>query len=239
MRQIILDTETTGLEHKQGHKIIEIGCVEMINRRKTDNNYHQYINPEREIDDGAIEVHGITNEALADKPKFRDIAQEFIDYIRGAELVIHNAPFDVGFINAELSAMGRQWGQVEDYCTVVDTLTKAREMHPGQKNSLDALCKRYEVDNSQRDLHGALLDARILLDVYLAMTGGQAKLMLDAEQEQTKTSDSIVPLFKGERPKLKVIKPNDEEKEAHQKRMELVEKEFGSEPIWYQLELDR
>jgi len=165
MRQIVLDTETTGLEPKQGHRIIEIGCVELNNRRKTNNHYQQYLNPEREIEDGAYDVHGISNEFLADKPVFADAAQEFIDFIRDGELIIHNAPFDIGFINAELKRLGRQWGKVEDHCTVIDTLLMAREMHPGQKNSLDALCKRYEIDNSQRDLHGALLDAQILLDV--------------------------------------------------------------------------
>ena len=183
MRQIVLDTETTGLEPKQGHRIIEIGCVELNNRRKTNNHYQQYLNPEREIEDGAYDVHGISNEFLADKPVFADAAQEFIDFIRDSELIIHNAPFDVGFINAELKRLGRQWGKVEDHCTVVDTLLMAREMHPGQKNSLDALCKRYEIDNSQRDLHGALLDAQILLDVYLVMTGGQTDLLLHEEMK--------------------------------------------------------
>ena len=167
MRQIILDTETTGLESKQGHRIIEIGCIELINRRKTERNFHQYLNPERDIEDGAFNIHGLSNEFLSDKSRFADIAQEFIDFIRDGELIIHNAPFDVGFINAELKLLGKKLGKIEDYCTVFDTLLLAREKHPGQKNNLDALCKRYEVDNSQRDLHGALLDAQILLDVYL------------------------------------------------------------------------
>ncbi len=239
MRQIILDTETTGLEPSLGHKIIEIGCVEMVNRRKTDNHYHQYINPERAIDDGAYDVHGISNEFLQDKPKFHEIAQEFIDYVRGAELVIHNAPFDVGFLNAELSAMGKQWGQIEEYCTVIDTLAMAREMHPGQKNSLDALCKRYEVDNSQRELHGALLDAQILLDVYLFMTGGQTRLSLESAlaRESEKENEGVRKLDVN-RPRLKVIQANSEELAAHEKRMELVEKESGSTPIWKQLELE-
>lgn len=184
MRQIVLDTETTGLEPKHGHRIIEIGCVEINNRRKTDKHYHQYLNPDREIDDGAFNVHGISTEFLSDKPRFADIAQEFIDFIRDSELIIHNAPFDVGFINAELKKLGRKWGKVEDYCSVVDTLMMAREKHPGQKNNLDALCKRYEIDNSQRDLHGALLDAQILMDVYLVMTGGQETLTFDTAQEK-------------------------------------------------------
>jgi len=184
MKQIVLDTETTGLEPKHGHRIIEIGCVEIINRRNTDQHFHQYLNPDREIDDGAFDVHGISNEFLSDKPRFADIAQEFIDFIRDSELIIHNAPFDVGFLNAELEKLGKKWGKVEDYCSVVDTLLLAREKHPGQKNNLDALCKRYEIDNSQRDLHGALLDAQILLDVYLKMTGGQSAMSFDSLHEQ-------------------------------------------------------
>ena len=179
MKQIVLDTETTGLEPKQGHRIIEIGCVELINRRETKRNFHQYLNPEREIEDGAYNVHGLSNEFLSDKPRFADIAQDFIDFIKDSELIIHNAPFDVGFINSELKLMGKKWGQVEDYCKVFDTLLLAREKHPGQKNNLDALCKRYDVDNSNRELHGALLDAEILLDVYLGMTGGQTDLSLE------------------------------------------------------------
>lgn len=239
MRQIILDTETTGLEHKQGHRIIEIGCVEMINRRKTDNHYHQYINPDRAIDDGAFDVHGISNEFLQDKPKFHEIAQEFIEYIRGAELIIHNAPFDVGFLNAELSTMGKQWGQVEEYCTVIDTLSMARDMHPGQKNSLDALCKRYEVDNSQRELHGALLDAQILLDVYLFMTGGQTRLSLEsALARDDKQGEEGQRKLDANRPPLKVIQADSDELAAHEKRMALVEKEYGKPPVWKQLELE-
>ena len=187
MKQIVLDTETTGLEPKQGHRIIEIGCVELINRRETKRNFHQYLNPEREIEDGAYNVHGLSNEFLSDKPRFADIAQDFIDFIKDSELIIHNAPFDVGFINSELKLMGKKWGQVEDYCKVFDTLLLAREKHPGQKNNLDALCKRYDVDNSNRDLHGALLDAEILLDVYLGMTGGQTDLSL--EQIEIKKSN--------------------------------------------------
>ena len=161
MRQIILDTETTGLEPEQGHRIIEIGCVEVINRRKTEAKFHHYLNPEREIEDGAFDIHGLTGEFLADKPLFEDIARELIDFVRDGEVVIHNAPFDVAFIDAELKRMGKPWGKLEDYCQILDTLTMARELHPGQKNSLDALCARYNVDNSHRELHGALLDAQI------------------------------------------------------------------------------
>jgi DNA polymerase-3 subunit epsilon len=168
VRQIVLDTETTGLEVSQGHRIIEIGCVELLNRKPTGNHYHQYINPQREIDQGAIEVHGITNDFLADKPVFAAIAASFMAFVRGAELVIHNAPFDVGFLNSELQRLPAGGGCLQDLCTVTDTLVMARSKHPGQRNSLDALCQRYQVDNTQRDLHGALLDAEILADVYLA-----------------------------------------------------------------------
>lgn len=236
MRQIVLDTETTGLEPKQGHRIIEIGCVELNNRRKTNNHYHQYLNPEREIEDGAYDVHGISNEFLADKPVFADAAQEFIDFIRDSELIIHNAPFDVGFINAELKRLGRQWGKVEDHCTIVDTLFMAREMHPGQKNSLDALCKRYEIDNSQRDLHGALLDAQILLDVYLAMTGGQTDLLLHEDQAGNCQYSGEVRKLDPNRPRLRVIEPSSEELEAHFKKLETVDKESNGNCLWKKME---
>ena len=171
MRQVVLDTETTGLEVSQGHRVIEIGCVEVIDRRATERHYHQYINPERQIDEGAMEVHGISNEFLADKPVFKVIADDFLEFIDGSELIIHNAPFDVGFIDAELSRFARDLPLVKERCAVLDTLKLARQLYPGQKNSLDVLCKRYDIDNSSRELHGALLDARILADVYLAMTG--------------------------------------------------------------------
>lgn len=179
MRQVVLDTETTGLEPSEGHRIIEIGCVEMDRRRLTHRHFHQYLQPDRIVDAGAIAVHGITNEFLADKPRFADVAADFIEFVRGAELVIHNAAFDVGFINHELAMLGEEWGRIEDYCTVLDTLKMARDMYPGQRNSLDALCKRLDVDNGHRTLHGALLDSEILADVYLMMTGGQKDLGLD------------------------------------------------------------
>ena len=182
MRQIVLDTETTGLEVSQGHRIIEIGCVELQDRRVTGNNWHYYFNPEREIDAGAYEVHGISNEFLQDKPRFVDLADDFHDYVKGAELVIHNAAFDVGFLNHELNLLQASHEPLGEICAILDTLLLARQKHPGQKNNLDALCKRYDIDNSQRSLHGALLDARILADVYLAMTGGQTSLGLDSEQ---------------------------------------------------------
>lgn len=182
MRQIVLDTETTGLEVSLGHRIIEIGCVELLDRRVTGNHWHYYFNPEREIDAGAYEVHGISNEFLQDKHRFAELAEDFYEYVRGAELIIHNAAFDVGFLNHEMTLLQASHQPLEEICSLLDTLLLARQKHPGQKNNLDALCKRYDIDNSQRSLHGALLDARILADVYLAMTGGQTSLGLDAEQ---------------------------------------------------------
>ncbi|MEQ8289185.1 MAG: DNA polymerase III subunit epsilon [Gammaproteobacteria bacterium] len=237
MRQIVLDTETTGLEPTQGHRIIEIGCVELVNRRKTDNNFHVYLNPEREIEDGAFDVHGISNEFLADKPKFADVARELIEFIRDSELVIHNAPFDVGFLNAELKKLGRKWGKIDDYCQVVDTLLLAREKHPGQKNNLDALCKRYEIDNSKRDLHGALLDAQILLDVYLAMTGGQETLLLDdaTSEQELSSGDTRLP---GDRKPLPVIEPTADELAAHEQRLEAMLAESGGKCIWNEIKIE-
>ena len=199
MRQIVLDTETTGLEVSLGHRIVEIGCVELINRRVTGNHWHHYLNPEREIDGGAFEVHGISNEFVADKPRFAELAEEFLAYIDGAELIIHNAPFDVGFLNEELARLDPPVDGVEARCDILDTLVLARQRHPGQKNNLDALCKRYEIDNSDRSLHGALLDARILADVYLSMTGGQTSLGLDAETGEMATDGlaAAVPIAAG------------------------------------------
>ena len=234
MRQIVLDTETTGLDPKDGHRIIEIGCVELINRRLTENRFHQYIQPAREIDPGAMEVHGITNEFLKDKPLFEDIASDFVEYIRGAELIIHNAPFDVGFMNAELQKLGKKWGTVQDICTITDTLKLARKNHPGQRNTLDALCKRYEVDNSQRELHGALLDAELLSDVYLAMTGGQASLMLDGQSENTDASGNITnkKVPKKDQVKLKVVKATKTELKAHEERLEAINKTSDGKCVW-------
>lgn len=176
MRQIILDTETTGLEPKEGHRIIEIGCIELINRKYTGTNFHHYINPERAVDAGALKIHGITNAFLQNKPTFADIYQSFRDFVKGAELIIHNAPFDVGFLNYEFKLLSRLNKDIQDICVIFDTLQLARKLHPGQRNSLDALCKRYQINNAHRKLHGALLDAKILGDVYLAMTGGQGTL---------------------------------------------------------------
>lgn len=214
MRQIVLDTETTGLEHVQGHRIIEIGCVELVGRRLTGAHYHQYLQPDRAIDEGAMEVHGISNEFLADKPRFVDVVDEFLAFIDGAELIIHNAPFDVGFLNSELRKLRRS--ELSNACHgVIDTLVMARKMHPGQRNSLDALCKRYDIDNSQRALHGALLDAEILADVYLAMTGGQRKLGLNAEEEGEQGGQKIRRL-NAQRAALNVILADEQELHAHQ-----------------------
>ena len=237
MRQIILDTETTGLEPKEGHRIIEIGCVEMVDRKLTGNNFHQYLQPDREIDAGAIEVHGITNEFLADKARFEDIAGDFVSYIEGAELVIHNAPFDVGFIDHELQlcASGKQ---VADLCSVLDTLTMARKLHAGQKNNLDALCKRYEIDNSHRELHGALLDAEILADVYLAMTGGQVNLLLEGDTASTADVGQVEQIrrFAEDRPRLRVIRADSEETIQHQARLKAIADALGGPSVWEQLE---
>jgi len=232
MRQIVLDTETTGLEPSQGHRIIEIGCVELINRRMTENRYHQYINPEREIDDGAIEVHGITNEFLADKPVFGDVVEDFLRFIRGAELIIHNAPFDVGFINHELKLLDNQAQPVEACCSILDTLMMARNMHPGQKNSLDALCKRYEIDNSARDLHGALLDAEILAEVYLAMTGGQVRLSLGGMSETAMGKAEQPRPVSRQRSPLPVIRATEGELAAHAERLGAIDKVSGGQCVW-------
>lgn len=236
-RQIVLDTETTGLEPSDGHRIIEIGCVELVNRRLTGRNYHQYLQPDREIDEGAVEVHGITNEFLEGKPRFADIAGEFLDFVRGAELVIHNAPFDVGFLNHEFGLLGVEWGRVEDHCGILDTLALARRMHPGQKNSLDALCKRYGVDNSNRELHGALLDAEILADVYLAMTGGQVALSLDAAQGsgQEAMGDTAIRRLPADRPPLPVITASEEELAAHEARLDALDKAAAEGALWRRL----
>ena len=233
MRQIVLDTETTGLEPKQGHRIIEIGCVEVVNRKLTGNHYHQYIQPDREIDVGAIEVHGITNDFLEDKPRFEDIVDDFITFIKGAELVIHNAPFDVGFIDNELRMLKSYAGCTTDICTVLDTLIMARQMHPGQRNSLDALCKRYDIDNSQREKHGALLDAEILADVYLMMTGGQVSLSLGGMQDQKQSQyEEMVVRLDSNRKALPILEASTSEMETHEKYLEMIAKSNGGQCIW-------
>lgn len=238
MRQIVLDTETTGLEPSEGHRIIEIGCVEMVNRKLTGNHYHQYIKPEREIDEGAIEVHGITNEFLADKPVFADIARDFIEFVDGAELIIHNAPFDVGFINHELKRLDPNAEPIENRCKVLDSLVLARRLHPGQKNNLDALCKRYSVDNSQRELHGALLDAEILADVYLLMTGGQTRLALGGQQGVDAFGDEAEEIRRvdSNRPRLKVIRATEEELIKHREKLQAVDKASGGNCLWLKQE---
>lgn len=238
MRQVVLDTETTGLEPSDGHRIIEIGCVELLDRRLTGNTYHQYLQPDREIDAGAVEVHGITNEVLADKPRFADVAAEFLDFIRGAELVIHNAPFDVGFIDHEFALLKNSPGTVAQHCMVLDTLVMARHMHPGQRNSLDALCRRYDIDNSQRDLHGALLDAEILADVYLAMTGGQVSLSLDSQVDVQGEQRSVIRRVAATRKPLRVIRAGAEEARAHAARLDAIEKAAATTCIWRQLETE-
>jgi len=231
-RQVVLDTETTGINPKEGHKIIEIGCVELINRRLTQNRFHVYLNPDREIDAGAIEVHGITNEFLQDKPRFADVVEDFMAFTKDAELIIHNAPFDVGFLNHELALLENGSRTIESNSTVFDTLAYARKKHPGARNSLDALCKRYGIDNSHRDLHGALLDAEILADVYLIMTGGQASLLDENDAMGEGERQSIVRLS-ADRPRLKVIACDEVELAAHQQRLHKIAKVGGS-CLWLQ-----
>ena len=230
MRQILLDTETTGMEPAEGHRIIEIGCVELLRRRLTGNNFHRYLNPDRAIEEGAESVHGLSNAFLADKPRFRDIAAAFVDYVRDAEVIIHNAAFDVAFIDHELSLLGPEWGRLEDYCTVTDSLQMARRMHPGQRCSLDALCRRYGVDGSRRELHGALLDSELLAEVYLAMTGGQAALSLDAGVGV----DGAEPVrsLPADRPRLRVPEPAAEERAAHERLLERIESTCGGTALW-------
>lgn len=229
MRQIVLDTETTGIDPNEGHRIIEIGCVELMERQLTGRHYHVYINPDREVEEEAISVHGITNEFLEDKPRFREIAREFLDFIDGAELVIYNAAFDVGFIDAEFARI-KPVRKVADHCSVLDSLAVARRKHPGQKNSLDALCKRYGVDNSNRELHGALLDAEILADVFLLLTGGQTALSLDAGSDGDQ-GGQVIRRLSADRPALSVLRASNEEVEAHEAFLDTVEK-AGGEAVW-------
>lgn len=233
MRQIILDTETTGLEADRGHRIIEIGCIEIVNRRRTGRNFHRYLCPDREVDAGAVRVHGLTNEFLANQPRFADVATEFLEFVSGAELIIHNAVFDIGFLNAELQRLMPFPGAIDTRCSVLDTLPLARRMHPGQRNSLDALCKRYGVDNSHRELHGALLDAQILLDVYLAMTGGQSVFALGEVRAVTEVVISA-PVSKAQRPSVRLLVPqaSAEELALHEVAMKAVDKASGGKTLW-------
>ncbi|MGH8282187.1 MAG: DNA polymerase III subunit epsilon [Gammaproteobacteria bacterium] len=227
MRQVVLDTETTGLEPGEGHRIIEIGCVELLDRRVTQRNFHQYINPERGVDAGAAEVHNLSEEFLASKPRFAQIAAEFLKFVAGAELVIHNAAFDIAFLNSELRRLGDAQADITRECRVLDTLELARGLHPGQKNSLDALCKRYRVDNTAREYHGALLDAQLLAEVYLAMTGGQASLSLDTSSGKSGTrAGSPLPVDRTGI-SLAVIRASDEELQAHHERLVAIRKRSG------------
>ncbi len=232
MRQIVLDTETTGLDPGQGHRVIEIGCIEIENRRLTGRHFHCYLNPDREIDEGAVQVHGITSAFLADKPRFSNVADDFLHFVSDAELIIHNAPFDIGFLNSELKLAGGTYGRMEDYCSVIDTLTMARKKHPGQRNSLDALCKRYEVDNSQRELHGALLDAEILADVYLLMTGGQTSLQLGTEEVSVKKIEVASRKLDFDRAPLLVSHVEEDAMAAHTRLLLRVNKLSGNRCLW-------
>jgi len=236
MRQIVLDTETTGLEVEQQHRVVEIGCVELVNRRLTGRSFHRYLNPERDIDEGAEQVHGLSRERLSKEPTFAQVHAEFLEFVRDAELVIHNAPFDIAFLNAEFARLERlelKLGRVGDWCRVLDTLALARQLHPGQRNSLDALCKRYSVDNSHREYHGALLDARILAEVYLAMTGGQAAFSLSEESDtvRSRARQSAPPRRGAERVGI-VVRASAEELAAHEQVLGLLDKASRGKTVW-------
>ena len=232
MRQVVLDTETTGLEVREGHRLIEIGCVELIDRKPTGRQLHHYINPGRTIDEGAEAVHGITLEFLADKPDFASVKEDIVEFLQDAELIIHNAAFDVGFLDAEFKR-ARERRRTQDFCTITDSLALARAKYPGQKNSLDALCKRLGIDNSARTLHGALLDAEILAEVYLALTGGQASLGLDAPEERAATEERESEMRKVQRPaSLRVTEPNEAELSAHEQMLKKLASESGEVRHW-------
>lgn len=231
MRQVILDTETTGLEVEKGHRIIEIGCVELVNRRRTGNTFHRYLNPGRQIDEAAAEVHGITADMLADKPHFMDVAEELLEFIGGAELIIHNAEFDAGFLDQEL-ALASLETRLKDCCEIIDTLILARQIHPGQRNSLDALCRRYQVDNSGRDLHGALLDAQLLADVYLAMTGGQGELRLDRSEAGRASAEDGGTRLDRLGVELTVRRASADELRAHEACLDLVDEACDDGALW-------
>jgi len=231
----VLDTETTGLEHRQGHRVIEIGCVELINRKLTGNNFHQYVNPSREIDQGAIEVHGITNEFLADKPLFADICDSMVNYLRGAELIIHNAAFDVGFLDSELQKIDPNSAKISEICGVHDTLLQARKMFPGQRNDLDSLCRRYEINNSHRELHGALLDAEILADVYLAMTGGQATLSLEADITAGDGGQNVKQVANYAALALPLAEASGEEQQNHVEWLARLDENVEGQCVWSRL----
>jgi DNA polymerase-3 subunit epsilon len=232
MRQIVLDVETTGLETSAGHRIIEIGCVEILNRRPTGQKFHRYLNPEREIDAGALAVHGIDMARLREAPRFAQIAEELLAFIAGAELIIHNAPFDVGFLDAELARLPGESRCIAGLCKVLDTLALARSLHPGQRNSLDALCKRYSVDNTKRELHGALLDAGILVDVYLAMTGGQSTFALDSAGVRQESAGSFAATLRNPGIALPILAADDDELRQHEAMLELIRKASGGKALW-------
>lgn len=234
VRQIILDTETTGIDPEAGHNIIEIGCVEMVRRRLTGNTWHQYIKPDREVEAEAIEVHGITNEFLADKPRFAELAGDFLEFVRGAELIIHNAAFDIGFLNTELARNGIT-ERVDEICTVTDTLMLARKKYPGQRNSLDALCRRYGIDNSHRELHGALLDSEILADVYLALTGGQTSLQLGQGDSEDGEGEEPIRRIDTQALNLAVLRASDDERVRHEAFLDLLDKKSDG-AVWRALQ---
>jgi DNA polymerase-3 subunit epsilon len=245
LRQIVLDTETTGLEVEKGHRVIELGCVELVNRRRTNRTLHHYLQPDREIDPGAQEVHGISAEMLAGKPRFSEVAQEFLAFVAGAELIIHNAAFDVRFLEAELrqldpglvgaSLAGTGPPRISGICTVLDTLALARRLHPGQRNSLDALCKRYAVDNAGREFHGALLDAQLLADVYLGMTGGQATLLLDPNAGEIAAHQAAARPVVRDGSRLAVIRASAQDLEEHERHLVLLDKQSGGKTLWRKL----
>ena len=228
MRQVVLDTETTGLEPQGGHRIIEIGCVEISHRRLTGRHYQQFLDPKREVDEGASEVHGLTSKDLAGRPEFVGVVDNFMEFVSGAELIIHNAPFDLGFINMELERIDSKWGAIENYCSVLDTLNHARKLHPGQRNSLDALCKRYDVANSHRELHGALSDAELWAEVYLAMTGGQESLDLESSEQARQNVVSLVTQKAIDEANLTVVAVSDDELKDHTK----ILSDMVTAPIW-------
>lgn len=240
MRQVVVDTETTGIEISEGHRLIEIGCIELIDRRITGRRFHSYLNPNREIEAEAFKVHGLSQAFLSDKPFFSDIADKLTAFLKGAELIIHNAPFDVGFLNYEFGLLGEEYASIDTFCSILDTLVLAKKKHPGQRNNLDALCKRYSIDNSKRELHGALLDAEILTEVYLVMTGGQTGLFLDQTSSSVSSTASDlsghhytepVTLFERKIP-LKIIRPTQEEQDAHLKRCKEINAISGGHCLW-------
>ena len=234
MRQVVLDTETTGLEPEQGHRIIEIGGVELVNRRLTDRRLHYYLQPDREIDDGALEVHGISREFLLDKPRFAEVHEDVLAFVSGAEAIIHNAPFDVAFLDSEFARLGDPDLRIGNHCRILDSLALARQLHPGQRNSLDALCKRYGIDSSARQLHGALLDAEILADVYLAMTGGQAVLALGGAAVAAVSSRAGPRMRRTG--SIPVVRASPEELEAHARQLALIEEKSDGQCLWLRLE---